>query len=755
MASGWREGREPAPQFDVLTYCLTRGITYATQNPLMHYVLPRRTRPAGPGRGAGPAGRDPGALVRRRPLPARPRRGPGRGAGRRLRRRAAAPLRRGGLAGAGAARARTSTRPGFVQARAGSRAVRDDPFFRYVAEARLTGQTPFAEPHRLNLPAVDADWYRATYPDVRGDAALPALRRGGLAGAARSGPGALDAGGAAAGLRAAPGAGARRGHRLARGDRREPVDRAAVLDLQARLVAGHFDHAFYRARYGLSEEADAVRDYCDTGWRQGRNPRPDFNGWAYRDASSLRARRPGSRPSSTSSPRRCCAAPTSRPAAFDPRYGAPPAEEDAALVEQARLIEPYFDAALVRSSATPTPRGARGGPLAHFVAHGQHEGRDPSKTFSIAFYRRGLRAPVRAGRVAVPALRAHGPGRRADGRARGSRHLSAHDGPRAARLGRPAPGPAHRARPASSSSSRSTRAAARPCAPSTPACRPRRPPPSPCSPSTTAPPTPQLAADLAALAAPRPVPPRREPAQPRLRPLGQPRPVPAPGPRRRPAQLRRPGLRRLARPPGRPRRAPAEPRRGPRRRGLPVGSVTPLSNNATICSYPRFNANNTMPLEIARPDLDRMAARINRGRAVPVPTGVGFCMYMTAAGPRRRRRPRRRGLRQGLRRGERLVPARHQGRVRQPARRGRVRPPCRPDLVRARRGRRVRPGPGGAAGQAPGLPGPGRPVRPGRSGPARRGRGSTGRGWPGTSPAGRCCSSPTAGAGASSGTSTT
>uniref|UniRef100_UPI0003784DE4 glycosyltransferase n=1 Tax=Methylobacterium sp. 285MFTsu5.1 TaxID=1172187 RepID=UPI0003784DE4 len=29
--------------------------------------------------------------------------------------------------------------------------------------------------------------------------------------------------------------------------------------------------------------------------------------------------------------------------------------------------------------------------------------------------------------------------------------------------------------------------------------------------------------------------------------------------------------------------------------------------------------------------LDRVAAQVNRGRAVPVPTGVGFCMYMTAA----------------------------------------------------------------------------------------------------------------------------
>uniref|UniRef100_UPI0005B2DEE0 glycosyltransferase n=1 Tax=Methylobacterium sp. B34 TaxID=95563 RepID=UPI0005B2DEE0 len=78
--------------------------------------------------------------------------------------------------------------------------------------------------------------------------------------------------------------------------------------------------------------------------------------------------------------------------------------------------------------------------------------------------------------------------------------------------------------------------------------------------------------------------------------------------------------------------AHAEPETGPSAEPRPpVGSVTPLSNNATICSYPRFNANNTMPLEIARPDLDRVAAQVNRGRAVPVPTGVGFCMYMTAA----------------------------------------------------------------------------------------------------------------------------
>ncbi|SFV15617.1 hypothetical protein SAMN02799643_06360, partial [Methylobacterium sp. UNCCL125] len=52
MASGWREGREPAPQFDTLAYCLTRGLTFATQNPLVHYV-----------RNGGPARPDPDAAL--------------------------------------------------------------------------------------------------------------------------------------------------------------------------------------------------------------------------------------------------------------------------------------------------------------------------------------------------------------------------------------------------------------------------------------------------------------------------------------------------------------------------------------------------------------------------------------------------------------------------------------------------------------------------------------------------------------------
>jgi GT2 family glycosyltransferase len=62
-----------------------------------------------------------------------------------------------------------------------------------------------------------------------------------------------------------------------------------------------------------------------------------------------------------------------------------------------------------------------------------------------------------------------------------------------------------------------------------------------------------------------------------------------------------------------------------------VASVTPLSNNATICSYPQFNRDNPRFLEIDRSDIDTLAAQANAGITVPAPTGVGFCMYVRRA----------------------------------------------------------------------------------------------------------------------------
>ncbi len=64
------------------------------------------------------------------------------------------------------------------------------------------------------------------------------------------------------------------------------------------------------------------------------------------------------------------------------------------------------------------------------------------------------------------------------------------------------------------------------------------------------------------------------------------------------------------------------------RREPRVATVTPFSNNATICSYPRFVERNALPEGLATADLDRMFARENAGCAVEIPTGVGFCMFI-------------------------------------------------------------------------------------------------------------------------------
>lgn len=59
-----------------------------------------------------------------------------------------------------------------------------------------------------------------------------------------------------------------------------------------------------------------------------------------------------------------------------------------------------------------------------------------------------------------------------------------------------------------------------------------------------------------------------------------------------------------------------------------VASVTPFSNNATICSYPQFCKDNDLPAGYSTAQLDALCAQTNPGAVVDVPTGVGFCMYI-------------------------------------------------------------------------------------------------------------------------------
>jgi len=57
-----------------------------------------------------------------------------------------------------------------------------------------------------------------------------------------------------------------------------------------------------------------------------------------------------------------------------------------------------------------------------------------------------------------------------------------------------------------------------------------------------------------------------------------------------------------------------------------VGTVTPFTNAGSIASYPG-GVESACDRAHAE-QLDRLAARINAGQAVEIPTGVGFCMYI-------------------------------------------------------------------------------------------------------------------------------
>lgn len=62
-----------------------------------------------------------------------------------------------------------------------------------------------------------------------------------------------------------------------------------------------------------------------------------------------------------------------------------------------------------------------------------------------------------------------------------------------------------------------------------------------------------------------------------------------------------------------------------------LGTATPFSNDATILSYPKPGQRNPAPDQAGTERLAKRAARLFRGRAVEIPTGVGFCLYLRRA----------------------------------------------------------------------------------------------------------------------------
>lgn len=58
-----------------------------------------------------------------------------------------------------------------------------------------------------------------------------------------------------------------------------------------------------------------------------------------------------------------------------------------------------------------------------------------------------------------------------------------------------------------------------------------------------------------------------------------------------------------------------------------IASVSPFSNNATICSYPR-DLGGPIPFGLTLQEIDGTCRVVNTARSVAVPTTVGFCMYI-------------------------------------------------------------------------------------------------------------------------------
>ena len=62
-----------------------------------------------------------------------------------------------------------------------------------------------------------------------------------------------------------------------------------------------------------------------------------------------------------------------------------------------------------------------------------------------------------------------------------------------------------------------------------------------------------------------------------------------------------------------------------------VGTVTPLSNNGEFTSFPIANTANALCARAEVERIDRVAASANAGVIVDIPSGIGFCLYVTRA----------------------------------------------------------------------------------------------------------------------------
>lgn len=61
-----------------------------------------------------------------------------------------------------------------------------------------------------------------------------------------------------------------------------------------------------------------------------------------------------------------------------------------------------------------------------------------------------------------------------------------------------------------------------------------------------------------------------------------------------------------------------------------IASITPFSNNATICSFPDFCQDNKLAFKCNVNEIDEVFSSLKNIKSlIEIPTGVGFCMYIT------------------------------------------------------------------------------------------------------------------------------
>lgn len=59
-----------------------------------------------------------------------------------------------------------------------------------------------------------------------------------------------------------------------------------------------------------------------------------------------------------------------------------------------------------------------------------------------------------------------------------------------------------------------------------------------------------------------------------------------------------------------------------------IATVTPLTNNGTICSVPNFLEDNELPSNIELEKYSQMIENLSCNKIIEIPTAVGFCMYI-------------------------------------------------------------------------------------------------------------------------------